>query len=129
MTVRACTATALLALLAVAGGVDLHPQNFESEVHGDKNAFVLFFAPWCGHCKRLAPAWEQLMAHYASSPHVLVGRVDCTKHRDLCAMNEIMGYPTMLAYKPKADAEEYDGGRSFEELQQFVEANLVPAKK
>ena len=44
------------AALAVASNVlDLTPDTFDGVVDGSKYALVEFFAPWCGHCKNLAP--------------------------------------------------------------------------
>lgn len=44
-----------------------------------KQAFVEFYAPWCGFCKKIAPVWAQLATDLkADGSDVIVARVDCT---------------------------------------------------
>lgn len=67
----------------------------------DKPWFIKFYAPWCGHCKRLAPVWDEL--HDLHVDELNVAKVDCTSDfgRLLCTDFEIRGYPT-LYYLPSA---------------------------
>lgn len=66
----------------------------------DKGWFVKFYAPWCGHCKRLTPIWDEL--HTTFKDRLNVGKVDCTSDdgKGLCAHYEIRGYPTLLFFPP-----------------------------
>lgn len=81
---------------------------------------VKFFAPWCGHCKAMKPAWDQLMAEFAGSKTVCVADVDCTASgKSLCEAHGVQGYPTLKQGDPSA-LENYEGGREFEELKTFV---------
>jgi protein disulfide-isomerase A6 len=75
----------LLSALSGVSGMDLTKDNFEDSIQG-KNAFVKFFAPWCGHCKSMKPAWDELAEIYSASSSVLIGDVDCTadESKDLC---------------------------------------------
>mmetsp|Transcript_10708 Transcript_10708/g.10587 ORF Transcript_10708/g.10587 Transcript_10708/m.10587 type:complete len:92 (+) Transcript_10708:21-296(+) len=43
--------------------------------------FIKFYAPWCGHCKRLKPTWEEL-ANEAYGTGVNIGSLDCTENRN-----------------------------------------------
>ncbi len=58
----------------------LNDQDFHKMVETNKDQvwIVDFYAPWCPHCQQFAPEWEQVAEHYASSPKVFVGAVDCT---------------------------------------------------
>jgi len=108
--------------VASANVVDLNSDNFDQHVNGDRFAFVEFYAPWCGHCKNLAPVWDELGAAYAKGD-VLIAKVDADADKTLSGRFSVSGFPT-LKYFPKGSttAEEYNGGRSFEDLAQFVQA-------
>ncbi|KAF8905855.1 thioredoxin-like protein [Gymnopilus junonius] len=86
-------------------------------------AFVKFFAPWCGHCKKLAPTWRNLAKHMQHK--VTVAEVNCDDESSLCKKQGVQGYPTLIWYGNGADAEdgksEYNSGRKLEQLKAFAE--------
>lgn len=89
-----------------------------------KEVFVEFYAPWCGHCKQLAPIWDHLGDHFKDDPEVVIAKMDATKNE--VEGVSITGFPT-LKFFPK-DSEEiidYKGGRTLEELIKFVENHGV----
>lgn len=71
------SAAFLLAASSCVSGVVLTDDNF-SDLTAGKTVFVKFYAPWCGHCKAMAPAWEKLMDEYNSNAQIVVGEADCT---------------------------------------------------
>ncbi|CAI5500825.1 unnamed protein product, partial [Closterium sp. Naga37s-1] len=84
-----------------------------------KAYFIKYFAPWCGHCKRLAPAWEELSN--SSPPEVVVAHVDCTVSTKVCEEQEIRGYPTLKLFVGGKFRENYEGDRELAALKSFVE--------
>jgi protein disulfide-isomerase A6 len=121
MKVLSVLAIALLCSFALAEVVDLTPDNFDKVVDGSKGVFVEFFAPWCGHCKKLAPDWEILAGSFEGSKDVVIGKVDADAHKELGSRFDVHGYPT-LKWFPKGETtpEEYEGGRDIESLTAFV---------
>lgn len=104
-----------------SGLVELTDATFDAHIASGKH-FVKFFAPWCGHCRNLAPTWEKLAEKYASSKDVTVGKVDCTVHVDLCKRFEVRGYPTLLFLQNAGKAvEKYQGSRTLDDLSNFVD--------
>jgi thioredoxin-like negative regulator of GroEL len=68
--------------------------------------------------------WEQLGGEYEGSS-VLIGDADCTASgKELCEKNGVSGYPTIKYFKDGADAQDYQGGRSFDDLKKFVQDEL-----
>jgi len=102
----------------------LSADNFESTISKGVT-FVKFFAPWCGHCKRLAPTWVQLADKYASTEGVTIAKVDCTsndnKNKELCNAQGVNGFPTLNIYKDGEKVDEFNGKRGLDDLAAFVD--------
>lgn len=80
--------------------------------------FVKFYAPWCGHCKKLAPIWASLAKELKGQ--MQIAEVDCDAEGSLCKANNIQGYPT-LVYFAHGSKSDYHGGRKLEQLKAFAE--------
>lgn len=95
----------------------------KSEYH----RFVKFFAPWCGHCKKMGPDWEKL-AEKLSNTHkdVMIADVDCTVDKDICSNHNVEGFPTLKYFMPNDESgDDYSGNdRSFSGLTTWVEDKL-----
>ncbi|MBA0563052.1 hypothetical protein Golob_008058, partial [Gossypium lobatum] len=115
------TLALLLASALADDVVVLTEANFDKEVGQDRGALIEFYAPWCGHCKKLAPEYEKLGASFKKAKSVLIGKVDCDEHKSLCSKYGVQGYPT-LQWFPKGSLEpkKYEGPRTAEALAEFV---------
>jgi len=100
---------------------ELTSENFDSFVDGSKAAFVEFYAPWCGHCKSLAPVYEVVGDAFAKISDVVIAKVDADKHKDLGGRYGVKGFPT-LKFFPKGSKEpqDYSGGREAQDIIDFV---------
>ncbi|PFH44884.1 hypothetical protein AMATHDRAFT_72161 [Amanita thiersii Skay4041] len=103
--------------------VSLTPENFVQTLEKGP-AFVKFFAPWCGHCKKLAPTWAQ-MAKRLQGGHTTIAEVNCDDHRNLCTAQNIKGYPTLI-YFANGKKSEYNSGRKLDQMIAFVEQASAP---
>lgn len=125
--------TGLAAVVAAKSAVlDLVPSNFDDVVlKSGKPTLVEFFAPWCGHCKNLAPVYEDLASTFASSKDVQIAKVDADAEKSLGKRFGVQGFPTLKFFDGKSDKPtDYSGGRDLESLTNFItEKTGVKAKR
>ncbi|EQC36890.1 hypothetical protein SDRG_05719 [Saprolegnia diclina VS20] len=116
-------ALAAMAVTAVMASdvVVLTPENFDDVVDGSKNVLVEFYAPWCGHCKQLAPTWETVATSFKNVDDVVVAKVDADEHRDLGEKFEVTGFPTLKFWNKGAKyPDTYTSGRGEDDLVAFL---------
>ena len=108
----------------------LTPDTFDAVVGAPATFKLLeFYAPWCGHCKQLAPVYEQLGGVFEGEPAVVIAKIDADKHRGLGERFGVSGFPTIKylevdaldgGAKPEAAAKDYSGGRDLASMVEFV---------
>ncbi|OMH80421.1 putative protein disulfide-isomerase [Zancudomyces culisetae] len=117
-------------LYSRADVVELTPKNFDSLVHKSPYPVVVeFYAPWCGHCKSLAPIYKSAAKSGAS--HVKLYAVNCDdqNNRSLCSKYGIQGFPTLKGFFASNDNEEkipidYNGARESKAILDFARTYL-----
>ncbi len=110
-------------ILASSAVLDLLPSNFDDIVlKSGKPALVEFFAPWCGHCKTLAPVYEELAQNFGhATDKISIAKVDADEHKSLGKRFGVQGFPTLKWFDGKSDQpEEYNSGRDIDSLMKFV---------
>lgn len=108
---------ALLGASAVASAADaesdvtsLTKDTFGDFIKGNDLVLAEFFAPWCGHCKALAPEYE-VAATELKEKNIALAKVDCTAEAGLCKEYGVEGYPTLKIFRGLDSHKPYPGAR------------------
>lgn len=108
--------------------VVLTDENFDDIVmNSDEPWFVEFYAPWCGHCKKLLPEWNRLANKVVGQYNI--AKVDATAQTGLAKRFGVEGYPSLKYFaageKSESNVVEYGGDREYDELLKFLKKQKV----
>ncbi|KAF7292446.1 Protein disulfide isomerase [Mycena chlorophos] len=132
MRFNAFVAPSILALASLVLADDtpsdvirLTASTFLPLVEAEPLILVEFFAPWCGHCKALAPQYEEA-ATILKGKNIKIANVDCVDDAELCQANGIQGYPTLRVYR-YGQATDYQGPRKADGIIAYMAKQALPA--
>jgi thioredoxin 1 len=102
--------------------IQITNSNFKELLNGEKPLVVDFWAEWCGPCRMIAPAVEELAKEYEGQ--VLVGKVNIDEEEDLSAEYGIRSIPTLLFFKGGELVDKHIGAASKGMLENKVKTLL-----
>lgn len=89
------------------------------EVKKDGHWLIMFYAPWCGHCKRLEPVWAHV-AQALYNTNIRVGRIDCTRFTSVASEFGVSGFPTIMFLKGDIAQYTFTGDRTKQDIINFA---------
>ncbi|CAL4887352.1 unnamed protein product [Urochloa decumbens] len=105
--------------------------NFSEVVAAHQFIVVEFYAPWCGHCKQLAPEYEKAASILSKhDPPIVLAKVDASdkKNKDLSGKYDVQGFPTIKILRSQGDSvQEYNGPRDADGIVEYLKKQVGPA--
>jgi len=122
-------ALGLLGAAAIASASDvevLTKDTFKDFVKANDLVLAEFYAPWCGHCKALAPEYEEA-ATTLKEKNIKLAKIDCTEEADLCQSFGVEGYPTLKVFRGEENVSPYAGARKAPAIVSYMTKQSLPA--
>ncbi|KAG6500670.1 protein disulfide-isomerase-like [Zingiber officinale] len=94
----------------------------EVVLNSGKNVLLEFYAPWCGHCKKLAPILDEVAISFENDADVVIAKMDATAN-DVPNEFNVKGYPTLYFSSASGQLSVFEGDRTAEGIINFLKAN------
>jgi len=116
-------------LLAAENDVMELSDDFSTRITEHETVLVMFYAPWCGHCKKLKPEYAKAaeIIKY-NDPPVVLAKVDCNEAgKETCNKFSATGYPTLEIFRNGDFSQDYNGPREAAGIVKCMKAPVRPS--
>ena len=101
-------------------------KSFEKHVlESKKDVLLEFYAPWCGHCKSLAPKYEELAEKFKGVDSVLIAKMDATSNEIDHPDVDVKGFPTIYFFPSGGEPEPYEGAREVDAFVKYLQTHAT----
>ena len=104
--------------------MEINKELFEQMMEDGRPVLIDFWAPWCGYCRRIGPAYEKIAEEYGSSGRLTVGKVNIDEEKWLAEKEKIEVIPTLILYKNGKAVDSIVAPESKARIEEFIENAL-----